>query len=257
MMIRQAAVAGLFYPHHPAELESYLEQQLPVVSNPHKQAPKALIVPHAGYRYSGATAARGYERLDPGQFQRVVIMGPAHRVPLSGIALPEAEAFATPLGTVALDQAALQALEQQPGIFRYQEAHHQEHCIEVQLPFLQHRLGQFTLIPLVVGDYPASALADLLDSLLDEHTLLVVSTDLSHYLNWNEAYAKDNQTVEHILHLQNDLDGYQACGCYALNGTLQWARRHELHAQLLAQCNSGDVTGDKDRVVGYAAIALY
>jgi len=247
----------MFYPHHPAELESYLEQQLPIVSERHERQPKALILPHAGYTYSGATAARGYERLDAGHVKRVVILGPAHRVPLEGIALPESEAFATPLGNVPVDQAALKALEQYQGVFRYPQAHEQEHSIEVQLPFLQHRLGNFTLIPMIVGNYPAEALADLLDNLIDDQTLLVVSSDLSHYLSGEEARAKDNQTVARILRLHDHLDGYQACGCYALNGTLEWARRHGLHTELLAQCHSGDITGETDKVVGYASIALY
>ncbi len=257
-LVRPTAVAGLFYdaasgPLH-ASLTALLEAASAAILH---RPPRILILPHAGYVYSGSTAAAGYKLLSPHQFQRVLILCPAHSVPLRGMALPDCSAFATPLGEVPLDMAAMASIDGMPGVVRNGEAHRFEHAIEVQLPFLQHQLQAFKLVPLVVGQCPARDVANVLARLMDDTTLLVVSTDLSHYLSWEEANHKDEQTIRQILRLEENLDGHQACGSYALNGALLWAREQGLSSTLLSHCNSGDRAGTKERVVGYVAVALH
>jgi len=257
-LVRPTAVAGLFYDAASGPLRASLSAMLesaPAAAL--HRPPRILILPHAGYVYSGRTAAAGYKLLSPHQFQRVVILCPAHSVPLRGMALPECSSFATPLGEVPLDLAAMAELDGMPAVARNAEAHRFEHAIEVQLPFLQYQLQEFKLVPLVVGHCPPAAVAEVLERLMDDQTLLVVSTDLSHYLTWDEANQKDEQTIAQILQLNDNLDGYQACGSYGLNGALLWAREQGLTSTLLSHCNSGDSAGTKDRVVGYAAVALY
>ena len=189
--------------------------------------------------------------------RRVVLLGPAHRVALGGLAAPNAEAFETPLGEVALDLAALAGLDDLPQVVRSDRAHEHEHSLEVQLPFLQTQLGSFTLVPLVVGDADAEAVAQVLERLWGgDETLIVISSDLSHYLRYEQARAADRATVQRILALDAGLGPHEACGAAAINGALLAARRHRLAPRLLALRNSGDTAGDRDRVVGYGAIAF-
>jgi AmmeMemoRadiSam system protein B len=223
------------------------------------RVPKALIVPHAGYIYSGATAALAYARLAAGRktIRRVVLLGPVHRVPVRGLALPDVDSFATPLGQIELDQDAIAAISPLPQVVLSRAAHAQEHSLEVQLPFLQSVLEDFKLVPLAVGDASPAQVAEVLEALWGgPETLIVISSDLSHFLPYRTAQAVDEETTQAILTLSGALTHEQACGGTPVNGLLLTARQHGLQPQLLGLCNSGDTAGDKGRVVGYAAFAF-
>lgn len=258
---RPAAVAGLFYPSEAALLAGQVHALLEKAhATEDVRPPKALIAPHAGYIYSGAIAASAYARLRPlrGVVRRVVLLGPAHRVPVRGLAAPGARAFASPLGEVALDGEALTALKNLPQVGVDDRCHAQEHSLEVQLPFLQAVLGEFSLVPLAVGAASAGQVAEVLERLWgSDETLIVVSSDLSHYLPYTIAQRVDTATARAVLELRTDLGHEQACGATPVNGLLLAARRHGLRPALLDLRNSGDTAGDKGRVVGYAAFAFY
>ncbi len=257
---RPAAVAGLFYPDDAMRLREQVHAALAGArAAPGPAAPKLLVVPHAGYVYSGPIAGSGYALLAPwaGRIRRVVLLGPTHRVALRGLAAPTVDAFETPLGRVPLDSAALDTLAALPQVTRSDAAHAREHALEVQLPFLQAVLGPFTLVPLAVGDASPEAVAEVLERLWGgDETLIVISSDLSHYLPYDEARASDRATVERILAFATDLDPYEACGAHPLAGALRAARAHGLQPRLLDLRNSGDTAGDRERVVGYAAMAF-
>ncbi len=260
--IRPAAVAGVFYPGERRALAVKVQALLGAVDAPAPRLrfPKALIVPHAGYVYSGAVAARAYDELSGarGIVRRVVLLGPVHRVAVRGLAAPAAEMFQTPLGSIPVDRAALRALQDLPQIVQSDPAHALEHCLEVQLPFLQTLLGDFSLVPLAVGMASVAEVAEVLERLWGgDETLIVISTDLSHYLAYDEARAVDAATLSRIAACASDIDHDEACGATPLNGLLAYARRRSLEVRLLAACNSGDTAGDKDRVVGYSAFGLY
>lgn len=264
-LVRQPAVAGAFYPAQKVVLSNKVQtllasaRQSAASTTRPTAAPKALIVPHAGYVYSGLTAALAFARLSPGRstIRRVVLLGPVHRMPVRGLALPGVASFATPLGPIALDQPGMAAIGTLPQVVVSRAAHAQEHSLEVQLPFLQSVLDDFTLVPLAVGDATPAEVAEVLELLWGaEETLIVVSSDLSHFLPYASAQATDQATVQRILHLDGPLNHHQACGGTPVNGLLLAARRHGLQPQLLGLCNSGDTAGDKDRVVGYAAVAF-
>lgn len=264
--VRHPAVAGTFYPG-PREVLSQEVTALMAAASVDAErpaatrlAPKLLIVPHAGYIYSGATAALAYAQLATVRqsIRRVVVLGPVHRVPVRGLALPGSAVFATPLGDIEIDQAAVALITAMPQVVVSPAAHAQEHSLEVQLPFLQALLADFKLLPLAVGDATPQQVAEVLEALWGgDETLIVISTDLSHFLPYVQAQAQDRQTVQQIMNLQPVLNHQQACGATPVNGALLAAQRHSLHAQLLRLCNSGDSAGDKDRVVGYAALAFY
>lgn len=261
LSLRPPAVAGRFYPAHAATLAKTVQDLLRAAAAPAAAAwPKALIVPHAGYVYSGSIAASAYARLAPARdkITRVVLLGPAHRVYVRGLALPGADAFATPLGDVALDREAPARLAALPQVSTLPAAHAMEHALEVQLPFLQAVLGKFALVPLVVGEARPDEVAEALELLWGgAETLVVVSTDLSHYLGYEEARRGDRATAQAILQLNTDLRPEQACGSVPLNGLLLAAKRRGLTPQLLDLRNSGDTAGDPGRVVGYGAFALF
>lgn len=262
--IRQPAVAGAFYPGQGPALASTVASLLAAAraelpAHADDAPPKVLIVPHAGYVYSGPMAARAYARLAAVRktIRRVVLLGPVHRVPVRGLALPGADAFATPLGEVKVDQAAVAALAHLHQVVVSPAAHAMEHSLEVQLPFLQSVLDDFSLLPLAVGDATPDQVAQVLEALWGgPETLIVISSDLSHYLPYATARSIDSETVANILALQGDLSHEQACGGTPINGLLLAARQHGLEPQLLGLCNSGDIAGDKQRVVGYAAVAF-
>ena len=260
--IRPPAVAGMFYPGDPASLKDDLATCLAVPSapTPAQGLLKAIIVPHAGYIYSGGTAGRAYALLAPlaARIRRVVLLGPCHRVSVRGLAAPTVKAFATPLGSIPLDRAALDALADLPQVVASDAAHAQEHSLEVQLPFLQTVLGEFELVPLAVGQTGAAEVAQVLGRLWGgPETLIVISSDLSHFHSYREAQQIDHATADHILALEQLTSFEQACGALPINGLLAVARQHGLRIERIAQCNSGDTAGDKSRVVGYASFALY
>lgn len=262
--IRPAAVAGMFYPADAAVLQRDVSGLLAAAENAAasdcKAPPKALIVPHAGYIYSGAIAASGYACLAPwrARVRRVVLLGPAHRMAIDGLALPSCDAFATPLGAVAIDADAADSALALPQVRRSDRAHAMEHSLEVQLPFLIRVLGEFSLLPFAVGHASAREVAEVLDLLWGgEETLIVISSDLSHYHGYRDAQELDRHTADAILALDADLDHEQACGATPIAGLLLSARRHGLHPRLLDLRNSGDTAGDRSRVVGYAAFAFH
>lgn len=257
-MIRSPAVAGLFYPADIQQLQHDVQQLLSHAKF-HDTKPKALIVPHAGYIYSGAIAATAYVSLKTisTRIQRVVLLGPAHRVAVYGMALPSVDVFATPLGPVRLDTKLIQEIEHLPQVMVSDAAHALEHSLEVQLPFLQSMLGEFSLLPLAVGMTSAEAVAEVLDHVWGgEETLIVVSSDLSHYLPYDAAQQTDLGTVQSILQFNRSIEQAQACGNIPINGLILAARKHHLKPQLLDLRNSGDTAGSRDHVVGYAAIAF-
>lgn len=259
--VRDASVAGLFYPGAPSALEADVRRHLVNASarSGEPTVPKAIIVPHAGYMYSGAIAGNGYARLAPARttIRRVVLFGPAHRAWVRGLALPSAHAFATPLGEIEVDREAVTRALALPQVVQSDAAHAQEHSLEVQLPFLQQVLDSFRIVPFAVGDATASEVAAVMELLWGgPETLIVVSSDLSHYHRYAEARTIDRGTVDSILAMSGELDHEQACGATPINGLLVAARRHALRPELLDLRNSGDTAGDKSRVVGYASFAF-
>jgi hypothetical protein len=257
--VRLPAVAGLFYPNDRTELSQMLKDLLGKAQGPNV-APKALIAPHAGYIYSGPIAASVYAQVASARqrIRRVILLGPAHRVPFHGIAASSASAFDTPLGPVPVDTAAVQALLSLPQVRVLDEAHDLEHSLEVHLPFLQTVLDQFSLVPLVVGDASYQDVADVIEFLWGgDETLIVISSDLSHYHDYDTARTMDRATSKAIEALEPELiDHDQACGRTPVGGLLLVARQHGLHARTLDLRNSGDTAGPRDQVVGYGAYAI-
>ncbi len=255
---RAPAIAGTFYPKEPAALQQMIWQMLgemPPVSLP---GLKALLVPHAGYVYSGPIAGRGYAALFARRqrIRRVILLGPAHRVAVNGMVVPAAVSWLTPLGTVRIDLAARQQALALPGVVADDVPHAPEHCLEIHLPFLQTVLPDVPVLPVLVGRCPAAQVAALVDALWGgEETLFLLSTDLSHYLPYEEAVPKDQATVDRCLQKKTDLQGQEACGASPLNGFFTSRQAQRLQAQGLNYRNSGDTAGDKLRVVGYASIA--
>jgi MEMO1 family protein len=259
--VRPPAVAGAFYPGGAAALRQELDDLLGGVERfePRFSFPKVLIVPHAGYIYSGAVAAAAYDELVPakGVVKRVVMLGPVHRVAVNGLALPAAEAFDTPLGRVPLDRGALRQLQGLKQVGISGPAHAQEHSLEVQLPFLQKVLGAFALVPFAVGRATVAEVAEVIERLWGgPETLFILSTDLSHYHDYEQARKIDDATLGRIAALSTDINHQEACGATPLNGLLEVARRKSLSIRLLSACNSGDTAGGKGRVVGYSSFAL-
>ncbi len=259
---RPAAVAGSFYPAEASTLSATLAQLVGAAAPPaHGPCPKILVAPHAGYVYSGSVAAEAYATLARWRerLTRVVLLGPVHRVPVRGLAVPTVQAFATPLGRVRIDTAALASLHDLAQIVVSDRPHAPEHSLEVHLPFLQTVLGDsFGLVPLAIGDATPREVAEVLERLWGgDETIIVVSTDLSHYLPYDRAQAVDRATAERIVGMATDLAGDEACGAAPLNGALLAARRHALEGRLIALRNSADIPGgDRRRVVGYGAFAF-
>ncbi len=259
--VRPPAVAGSFYPGNVKALTDEIARYLSEAdAGDIGQRPvKALIVPHAGYVYSGPVAAHAYARIRPasGRIRRVVLFGPAHRVPVRGMAVPSVDAFGAPLGDVRIDRAGCESLLRLDAVELNDRAHAFEHSIEVQIPFLQTVLDDFALLPVVVGDADPQQVADAMDAVWGgDETLIVVSSDLSHYLTYEAAQRVDADSVKAVLNLSGLTRHAQACGAIPVNGLILAARRHGLTPHLLDLRNSGDTAGDRERVVGYAAIAF-
>lgn len=258
---RRPAVAGLFYPDDATTLARAVDGYLAAARGANG-APHAIIAPHAGYVYSGPVAAVAYAALAPlrGRISRVVVIGPSHRLPFRGLALPSDDAFATPLGTIPIDAAAVAALLELPQVSVLDAAHEREHSIEVHLPFLQRVLGAFSLVPIVAGDASADAVAEAIATVWhegEETTLVVVSSDLSHYHDYETAQRMDAATSAAIEALDIAALGHDdACGRVPIRGLLALARRRGLHARTLDVRNSGDTAGPRDRVVGYGSYAV-
>ena len=257
--VRSPAVAGFFYPGEARTLRADVEALLAPVETD-APPPRALIVPHAGYPYSGPVAATAYARLREARhdIRRVVLLGPSHRVPLRGLAASSAEAFATPLGEIPLDREALARLGELPQVQTLDRAHAREHSLEVQLPFLQVLLEDFTLVPLVAGDAEPHEVAAVLEPFRDDpQTLILISSDLSHYHDYATAQRLDRATCHAIETLDDTAIGYeQACGRVPVCGMLALARRHGLAVTTLDLRSSGDTAGPRDQVVGYGAWAF-
>jgi MEMO1 family protein len=254
--IRPAAVAGSFYVGHPQRLRATVADLLTAAPASAGASPKALIAPHAGYIYSGGVAAAAFATLrGSAAITRVVLIGPAHYVAVRGIAVPTADAFETPLGRVPVDRDALSAIADLPFVVEADAAHAPEHALEVELPFLQTLLGSFALVPLLVGDADPRQVAQVLGRLWGEpDTLIVVSSDLSHYHDYDTARQLDAATAAVIERGEwRSLGPDRACGFLAVAGLLVEADRRGLAARRLALCNSGDTAGPRDRVVGYGA----
>jgi len=255
---RPPAVAGMFYPGEADTLSHDIRAML-ADADKVEFVPKALIVPHAGYIYSGAIAASGYAALKniASCIRRVVLLGPTHRVAVNGLALPGVDVFSSPLGEVPLDTEAMQSIAQLPQISVNAKAHAQEHSLEVQLPFLQTVLHDFKLLPLAVGMATTEEVSEVLELVWGgDETLIVISSDLSHYLPYDTARRVDSATAQSILKMQTGITHDHACGATPINGLLLAARRHHLSPHLLDLRNSGDTAGSRDGVVGYAAFAF-
>ncbi len=264
MTVRPAAVAGSFYSDKAEGLQSQVDTLLAGAANTVDDLAvpvKALIVPHAGYIYSGPVAATAYRLLVPlqRQIRRVVLLGPSHHVYLRSIAAPLADWFATPLGKIKVDREGLQQLIDRYSLVRtHPSAHIQEHSLEVQLPFLQQTLESFSILPLLIGDIDPAALVPILNDLAeDEGSLIIVSSDLSHFLDYATARQLDQCSAESIVNLHwAAIKPHQACGVTAIQGLLQLAKQQNLHVELLDVRNSGDTAGTRDRVVGYGSFSF-
>ena len=261
--IRSSAIAGSFYPADPAALQQQVQGFLSAAQVPAAAAvPKAIIAPHAGYIYSGPIAASAYARVAParGRIERVVLIGPSHRVPFRGIAVDTgAEAWRTPLGDVPLDREMIHRLMQRGLAGALEQAYQGEHALEVHIPFLQAALGTFRLVPLVAGDAGPEAVAALLEEAWGgPETLIVISTDLSHYLDYDACRTSDTKAAEAIERLDvSGLSSDEACGRVPVRGMLLAATRKGMSIARLDLRNSGDTAGPRDRVVGYGSWALF
>ena len=256
--IRSPAVAGAFYPADESELIASVDAMLDSV-NDDGSVPKVIIAPHAGHNYSGSIAARAYSRLkkaDP-PIRQVILLGPSHRLGFSGIAVPTSTAYMTPLGEIPIDSAAIRKVLTLGNTGFLDEAHAHEHSLEVHLPFLQRVLASFSLVPLVIGDARKEEVAAVLNELWGgPETLIVISTDLSHFHPYAKAREIDAKTSAKILALDASLVGEEACGCRPLNGLLHLLKNKKLKVEQLAVKNSGDTAGTKDKVVGYGAYVV-
>jgi len=258
--VRPPACAGRFYPADPTELRQRVKNLLASAKTPDGPAPKAIIAPHAGYDYSGPVAASAHARLQPARdtIKRVVLIGPAHYAEFAGLATSSADAFSTPLGSVPVDKNAIAQLRFLPQVTVFEQAHEQEHCLEVHLPFLQTVLDGFVLVPLLVGDAADEEVAEVLAALWSgPETCVVVSSDLSHHLDYPTAKAADEKTALVIEALRGEqLDGNQACGVGPIRGFLHLARERGLRPCCVDLRSSGDTAGPRDRVVGYGAFVF-
>jgi len=259
-MVRPPAAAGRFYPADPRELEAMVRGFLDAAPRARGPGPLALVAPHAGYAFSGPVAGSAYAmvRPDAGTFRRVVIMGPSHYVAFRGLALPEGEAFAGPLGEHAVDPGGASLLAGHPAVRRWARPHREEHSLEVQIPFVRVALGALSLLPVVTGDAHPEEVADALELVWGPDTLVVVSSDLSHHLSYDDARRADAATAAAVVSLDvGAIAAHRACGSVALRGLMEAARRRGMEARCVDLRSSGDTAGDGRRVVGYGAFGFW
>jgi len=255
--VRSPAVAGIFYPGGASTLAASVDSLLSQARSGAARRPRALVCPHAGYRYSGPMAAESFAQLRGQAYDQVILMGPSHRVAFRGVSLSDVDAFETPLGQLPLSPCLISMGRNKPFV-RNNAPHEEEHCIEVELPFLQRTLGKFNLSPLVFGDVDEHAVAQELGNWVAPATLFIVSTDLSHYHEYDEAMSLDRATIDAIMRLDTEAAlRAEACGRSPLATLLHLAKWQDWEPQLLGYQNSGDTAGDKSRVVGYTAIAFF
>lgn len=253
--IRPPAVAGQFYPGSVPALRRAVQDYIERASEPSGTPPKAIVGPHAGYIYSGPIAGSAYAYLAKanGAVKRVILIGPAHWSPVHGLAASSAQAFASPLGTIPVDRQSVDIALEFSQVQIKDEAHVREHCLEVHLPFLQAIFRDFSIVPLLVGSCPPDQVAQILEALWGgPETVLIISSDLSHYHDYETAVKLDTATSRAIEHLEFVEEG-QACGRVAINGLLALAKKHQLQVETVDLRNSGDTAGPRDRVVGYGA----
>lgn len=258
--VRPPAVAGQFYPDDPVKLREMVNSFLTNTKIATNSIPKAVIAPHAGYPFSGPIAGSAYACLACGHgvIRRVVLLGPSHFAPFSGLAASSAKIFQSPLGPIPVDETALDQLHDLPQVMILDAAHENEHSLEVHLPFLQTALGEFKLVPLLVGDAAVNDVGSVLNELWDgKETCIVVSSDLSHYHDYRSAQQIDRDTARAIESLNwSELSEYRACGCHAICGLLRVAKERGLRCQAVDLRNSSDTSGRHDRVVGYGAFVF-
>ena len=267
-IIRQPAVAGTFYPGDPVRLREQVDEMMAGIAERATGAdaaastglPKAIIAPHAGYIYSGPIAASAFKTLEPlrGRVRRVVLVGPSHFVPFAGVALPGADAFETPLGEVPLDADGVAQAEELPQVVTLAAAHAREHGLEVELPFIQMVLGEVEIVPLVTGSASPEEVAEVIEALWGgDETLIVISSDLSHFHEYETARRLDASTAESIVAMRpGELGEGSACGRLAIQGLLLASERHDGGVEMLDLRNSGDTAGPRNEVVGYGAFAV-
>jgi AmmeMemoRadiSam system protein B len=259
--VREPAVAGLFYPDDPAVLRRTVSALLDAVTVPDgDRLAAAYVVPHAGYRYSGSTAAHVYARLrtHAHEIARIVILGPAHRVPLGGAAVPATDRWCTPLGEVPIDTAEVTRLVELGLVMATDVPHDSEHSLEVQLPFLQLAGVRPDVVPVCVGRASALEVAALVDAVTGPGVVVLCSTDLSHYLTQPQALERDAETLRSVVELTPErLEVRDACGFFALRGVLSWAKAAQCAVTVMHRCTSADTGGTPDRVVGYCAAAVH
>lgn len=257
--VRRPVVAGMFYPANPSRLASDVRRMLDDAQL-NSLDPKVLIAPHAGHVYSGAVAASGYRlwEKDRDRISRIVLLGPSHRVWFRGMAFPTVDVFLSPLGAISIDRGAFDRIRGLPHVIENDQPHAQEHSLEVHLPFLQSVLGDFSLIPIVVGEAAPTEVAAVLDTLWGgDETRIVISSDLSHFHPYAEACRIDRHTTRRIENFETNLRGEEACGHHPINGLLQAAVHRGMKLNTLDLRNSGDTAGSKDSVVGYGTYALH
>jgi AmmeMemoRadiSam system protein B len=260
MHVKTPVVAGLFYPATEGALRASVQGYLDAARAESDNRPLALIAPHAGYQYSGPIAASAYATLEPwaDRIRRVVVLAPSHRLPFRGLATSSADAFQTPLGEIPVDRSAVAEIDGLPGVQQLDAAFAEEHALEVQLPFLQTVLPDFSLVPLIVGDADSDDVSRVIEALWADDTLIVVSSDLSHYHDYPTCQRRDRSTTAMIEDMQEGRIGpYDACGAYPIRGLLKTARHLGWQVRTLDLRNSGDTSGDKSRVVGYGAYEFY
>ncbi len=261
LTIREPAVAGMFYPGDAEELHAMVQEMLLQVPPVDEKPPKAIIVPHAGYIYSGPVAATAYARLRKVRqtIEKVVLLGPSHRVGFPGLATSSATSFRTPLGDIPVDSETVTRLVALPQVRTLDQAHQLEHSLEVHLPFLQECLEHFSLVPLVVGDATADEVAEVLEQAWGgDETLIVISSDLSHYHDYATARRMDRKTSEAIEQLRPEALQYEdACGRNPITGLLKVAQHKHLSVETIDLRNSGDTAGPQDQVVGYGAYLFH